>query len=75
MPGIWSRLMRVLFEKYDFVVVYLDDIGIFSRSMEEHVKHVRTVLEVLCKEGLFAPIFEVCLRTNVNGGSGSSSVR
>lgn len=44
MSGVWSRLMRVLFDKYDFVVVYLDDIGIFSRSMEEHVKHMRIVL-------------------------------
>lgn len=54
MPGVWSRLMRVLFEKYEFVVIYIDDICIFSRFMEEHVTHVRIVLEVLRKEGLYA---------------------
>ncbi|KAF0776233.1 hypothetical protein AaE_000067, partial [Aphanomyces astaci] len=54
MPGIWSRLMRSLFEKFSFVVVYLDDICIYSKSMEEHIQHLHIVLEVLCKEKLYA---------------------
>eukprot|EP00257_Ricinus_communis_P024652 XP_025012066.1 uncharacterized protein LOC112533816 [Ricinus communis] len=37
-----------------FVVVYFDDILIYSRSYDEHVKHVRLVLETLRKEVLFA---------------------
>jgi hypothetical protein len=52
--GVWSRLMRVLFGKYDFVVVYLDDICVFSRSMEEHKQHLRVVFEVLRTEKLYA---------------------
>ncbi|KAF1331550.1 Retroelement pol polyprotein, partial [Globisporangium splendens] len=56
MPGVWSRLMRTLFDKFDFVVVYLDDICIFSKTMEDHVLHVRAVCEVLRKEKLFAQI-------------------
>jgi len=54
MPGIWSRLMRSLFDKFPFVVVYLDDICIYSTSMSEHAKHLRTVLKVLRKEKLYA---------------------
>jgi hypothetical protein len=37
----------------DCVIVYLDDILIFSKSCEEHVKHVKKVLNVLKKEKLF----------------------
>ena len=47
-PGVWSRLMRTLFDKLGtFVVVYLDDICIFSRTMEEHVGHVRAVCDYI----------------------------
>jgi len=29
----------------DFVVVFIDDIFVYSESEEEHVKHLRIVLE------------------------------
>src|SRR6266542_3385541 len=32
---------------YEFIIVYLDDIIIFSQTMEEHLKHMRKVLEAL----------------------------
>ncbi|KAJ0410812.1 hypothetical protein ATCC90586_010135 [Pythium insidiosum] len=57
MPGTWSRLMRRIFETSElaaFVVVYLDDICVFSRSREEHLKHLRRVFEILREEKLFA---------------------
>nr|CCA27674.1 polyprotein putative [Albugo laibachii Nc14] len=55
MPGVWSRLMRTLFDKLgEFVVVYLNDICVFSRTMEVHVKDIRAVCEVLRKEKLYA---------------------
>ena len=54
MPGVWSRLMRTLFDKLGtFVVVYLDNICIFSHTMEDHVGHVHAVCEVLRKEKLY----------------------
>ncbi|KAL9281342.1 putative nucleotidyltransferase, Ribonuclease H [Arabidopsis thaliana] len=37
-----------------FVVVYFDDILIFSKSVAEHEKHIRDVLEILCQEKFFA---------------------
>ncbi|POM79630.1 Retroelement pol Polyprotein, partial [Phytophthora palmivora] len=54
MPRTWSRLMHALFDKFEFVVVYLDDICVFSKSMEEHVEHLRAVCEVLRREQLYA---------------------
>ena len=37
----------------DLVIVYLDDILIFSKTREEHVMHVNKVLDVLKKNQLF----------------------
>ncbi|KAF0757266.1 hypothetical protein AaE_004325 [Aphanomyces astaci] len=46
--------MRSLFDKFPFVIAYLDDICIYSKSMEEHTQPFRIVLEVLRKEELYA---------------------
>ncbi|XP_056855374.1 uncharacterized protein LOC130504765 [Raphanus sativus] len=37
-----------------FVVVYFDDILVYSQSLEEHIDHLKAVLDVLRKEKLFA---------------------
>src|SRR6266498_2394865 len=37
---------------YDFVIVYLDDIIIFSQTMDEHLQYIRKVLEALRQAGL-----------------------
>ncbi|GMF52310.1 unnamed protein product [Phytophthora fragariaefolia] len=54
MPGTWTRLMRKVLCHFSFVVVYLDDICIFSKSMDEHVRHLRQVCEVLRANKLYA---------------------
>ena len=36
----------------DFVIVYLDDILIFSKTWEEHLKHVKKTLDILKREKL-----------------------
>src|SRR6266511_611198 len=36
---------------YEFVIVYLDDIIIFSQTMDEHLQHMRKVLETLREAG------------------------
>ena len=36
-----------------FVIIHLDDILIFSSSMEEHVRHVKQVFEVLQRETMY----------------------
>jgi len=40
----------------EFVVVYLDDILIFSKNQEDHDKHVRLVLATLREHGLYAKL-------------------
>src|ERR1041385_7163508 len=45
-PATFSRLMNSIFMEYldKFVVVYLDDILIYSKNEEEHAEHLRLVL-------------------------------
>ena len=48
-PSTFMRLMNEMLKEYigKFVIVYLDDILIFSKTREEHLQHVRKVLEKL----------------------------
>ncbi|KAG1664303.1 hypothetical protein FOA52_005701 [Chlamydomonas sp. UWO 241] len=55
-PSTFSRLMHhILRDTLDrSVVVCLDDILIFSRTKEEHLKHLAEVLEILRRHQLYA---------------------
>ena len=52
------RLMNDIFRPCldKFVVVFLDDILVFSKSPEEHVRHLREVLNLLRKHKLYAKL-------------------
>uniref|UniRef100_A0A8C1NZE8 Gypsy retrotransposon integrase-like protein 1 n=1 Tax=Cyprinus carpio TaxID=7962 RepID=A0A8C1NZE8_CYPCA len=54
-PAVFQALVNdVLRDMVDlFIYVYLDDILIFSSSLQEHVQHVRRVLLRLLENGLF----------------------
>ena len=54
-PATFQTVMNSIFVLYlrKFIVVYLDDILIFSRTEAEHRAHVRLALEVLQREKFF----------------------
>ena len=60
-PSTFMRLMNNVLRAYigKFVVVYFDDILIYSKSHKEHLEHFRWVLVVLRQEKLFANLKSV----------------
>jgi hypothetical protein len=57
-PTIFMCLMNGVFREYleKFVIVFLDDIIIYSKSEEEHEKHLRMVLNILRENKLYAKL-------------------
>ncbi|OMO91869.1 reverse transcriptase [Corchorus capsularis] len=55
-PAAFMDLMNRIFKQYldQFVVVFIDDILIYSKSDEEHENHLRIVLQTLRDKQLFA---------------------
>jgi len=55
-PSVFQRMMNHYLRHYlgKFVLVYLDDILIFSNSKEEHLQHIQQVLQILRDKKLFA---------------------
>ena len=46
-PDIAQQIMEDLFRRFEEVSVYIDDIGVFSNSWEDHLSSLRNVLTVL----------------------------
>jgi len=57
-PATFMTLMNDIFREYldQFVIIYLDDILIYSQTKKEHLKQIRLVLEILRKHQLYAKI-------------------
>ena len=55
-PAAFMDLMNRVFRPYldKFVIVFIDDILVYSKSSEEHEEHLRIVLSVLRNEQLYA---------------------
>ncbi|ATZ69530.1 ORF3 polyprotein [Cacao bacilliform Sri Lanka virus] len=52
-PAIFQRKMDFCFKgTEDFIAVYIDDILVFSRSIEEHAKHLEKLIQIIQKNGL-----------------------
>ena len=46
-PATFQRAMDTIFKGLEFVVVYLDDVLVMSRSGEEHIEHLKIVFAKL----------------------------
>ena len=57
-PAAFMDLMNRVFRPYvdQFVVVFIDDILVYSKDRESHDTHLRVVLEILRKEQLYAKL-------------------
>ncbi|GJT51736.1 putative reverse transcriptase domain-containing protein [Tanacetum coccineum] len=55
-PAMFMDLMNRVCKPYldKFVIVFIDDILIYSRNEKEHANHLRIILELLRKEKLYA---------------------
>ncbi|GJY69915.1 putative nucleotidyltransferase, ribonuclease H [Tanacetum coccineum] len=66
-PAVFMDLMNHVCKPYldKFVIVFIDDILIYSRNKEEHANHLRIILELLKKEKLYAKFskcdFWICI--------------
>ena len=55
-PTVFMDLMNRVCKPYldKFVIVFIDDILIYSKSEEEHKQHLATILKLLKDEQLYA---------------------
>ncbi|KAA3477771.1 DNA/RNA polymerases superfamily protein [Gossypium australe] len=57
-PAKFMDLMNRVFQPYldQFVVVFIDDILVYSKTEDEHDGHLRVVLQILCEKQLYAKL-------------------
>ncbi|KAD4889453.1 hypothetical protein E3N88_21526 [Mikania micrantha] len=55
-PAVFMDLMNRVCRPYldKFVIVFIDDVLIYSRSQQEHAQHLKLILELLAREKLYA---------------------
>jgi hypothetical protein len=55
-PATFMRMVNDIFQPYldQFVIIFIDDFLIFSRTIEEHEQHIRAILDLLRKHKLYA---------------------
>nr|GEW12327.1 putative reverse transcriptase domain-containing protein [Tanacetum cinerariifolium] len=67
-PAIFMDLMNRVCKLYldKFVIVFIDDILIYSHNKEEHANHIRIILELLRKEKLISEPSDLLIQPNIS---------
>ena len=57
-PTTFKDLMNMVFQPYvdQFVVVFIDDIQVYSKDAQEHEQHLKIVLQTLRETKLYAKL-------------------
>ncbi|GBG84195.1 hypothetical protein CBR_g38166 [Chara braunii] len=57
-PATFQTAMNDIFRDIleEYVLVYLDDILVYSRTLEDHLRHLRNVLQRLCKHDFYSKL-------------------
>ena len=55
-PAVFMSLMNKIFQQYldQFIIVFIDDILVYSKNREEHKLHLKLALQVLREKQLYA---------------------
>ena len=83
-PAVFMDLMNRVFQPYldKFVIVFIDDILVYSASEQDHAQHLRVVLNILREKQLYAKnskckfwLHEVSFLGHVVSGEGTPQIQ
>ena len=68
-PAAFIDLMNRVFQPYldQFVIIFIDDILIYSKSKEEHERHLKIVLQTLREKKLYAKFKKYGIKIIIHG--------